>query len=159
MFNQTSYPLIRVGAIRELAMVALLLLLVPGMAFAMGRPECWNCIDPGCQGPNPGEGYLLSSESDCSVDERTFTSSDMLSLMMWSDLVDHTNIKTKAWVLKDASKNKVKQQFSDFGNGTFSAIYYLGSLPSNATSWTWTGTLADRSRVKYEAQTTITVNP
>ena len=78
-------------------------------------------------------------------------------MSIWSSSVDHNNMKKAEWELKDSSKSKVKQSFTNNGNGTFSASYDLSNLPSNATSWAWNGKLEDRNRNKYEENPNITI--
>jgi hypothetical protein len=68
-------------------------------------------------------------------------------------------MKKAEWELKDASNNKVKQNFTNVGNGTFSAHYNLSGLPSNSTSWAMKGKLEDNGGNKYEQKPNITVNP
>ena len=80
-------------------------------------------------------------------------------MYMFSDQVDFTNMKKSEFELKDADKNKVKQNLSNQNDGSFTASYDLGNLPSSLTSWTWKGKLEDNTKVKYQEQTTITVNP
>ena len=118
-----------------------------------------NYISVSSGGGYSGEGYILSRNPDFSTDDRTFTRSDVIYMLVWSDQVDYTNMRKAEWELRDANKNKVKQNLTNNWDGSFTASFDLSQLPSNATDWTWKGKLEDQNRVKYRPSTNITVLP
>ena len=79
-------------------------------------------------------------------------------MYLFSDQVDFTNMKKAEFELKDVDKNKVKQNLTNNNDGSFTAAYDLGGLPSNATSWIWKGKIEDQNKKKYQVQDGITVN-
>jgi hypothetical protein len=80
-------------------------------------------------------------------------------MKMWSDGVDSGDIKRKELELKDPDRNRVKQNFDNNGDGTFTAAFALDGLPSDLTAWEWKGKLEDNARNKYQVTDNITVNP
>ncbi len=114
-------------------------------------------VSPG--GGYTGEGFILSKNPDFSTDDRTFSRTDTIYMMAWSDAVDFTDIKKAQWELRDPNKNKVKQNFTNNSDGTYSASFSLASLPSSATSWRWKGKVEDNAGSRYRPSTNITVLP
>ena len=106
-----------------------------------------------------GQCYILSENADLSTDDRVYSTSDTLNMGLFSDSVDHTDLKKAEYELKDADKNKVKSNLTNHGDGSFSAAVDLGTLPSSLTSWTWKGKVESNSGSKYQPTDTITVNP
>jgi len=104
-----------------------------------------------------GEGFILSKNPDFSTDDRTFSRSDTIYIKVWSDNVDHTKMRSAKWELK-SGKNRVRGNLTTQSDGTHTASFDLGSLPSNATSWNFKAEIQDRQRNAYRPQTTITVN-
>ena len=104
-----------------------------------------------------GDGFILSRNADFSTDDRTFSDSDTLYMLLWSDQLDILSMKKAEWEVKDAAKKKVRQNLSNNGDGSFTASFDLANLPSSATSWTWKGKLEDLNRNKFQPSTTITV--
>jgi PKD repeat protein len=104
-----------------------------------------------------GEGFLLSKNADFSTNDSVFTTSDTVYMLVWSDQLNVNRMKSSKWQLKSGRK-KVNGSFINHGDMSFTSSYDLSQLPSNATSWTWKGTLKDRSRVSYEPSASITVN-
>jgi hypothetical protein len=110
-----------------------------------------------CANAHSGEGYFLSASADCSTSDTSFSDNDTLNMSIWNESVDGANMKKAEWELKDASTNKVKQNFTNHGNGTFSATFDLDNLPSNAVNWTWKGKIEDNQKKKYRGSRKITV--
>jgi PKD repeat protein len=108
--------------------------------------------------PTP-EGFILSKNADFSTDDRVFSRSETIYMKMWSDGVDSGDIKRKELELKDPDRNRVKQNFDNNGDGTFTAAFALDGLPSDLTAWEWKGKLEDNARNKYQVTDNITVNP
>ncbi len=106
-----------------------------------------------------GQGFILSKNADFSTDDRTFSRNDTLHMLLYSDQVDFNNLRKTEWELKDVNGPRVKQAFTNNGDGTFTAAFLLSDLPSNLTTWTWKGKVEDNNRVKYQATDSITVNP
>ena len=106
-----------------------------------------------------GEGYILSKNADFSTDDRVFSRSDTLYMLMWSDEVDFNDIRKEEWELKDPDKNKVKQNFTNNFDNTYTAAFDLTDLPSDDTDWQWKGKIEDNNRIKYQPTVSITVNP
>ena len=114
-------------------------------------------VDPG--GGMTGEGYILSKNADFSTDDRVFSSSDTLYMKIWSDVVDFNDIKRKEWELKDPNRKKVKQNFTNNFDNTYTDAFDLNDLPSNHTDWTWKGKIEDNQGHKFQATDSITVLP
>ena len=105
-----------------------------------------------------GEGYILSKNPDFSTDDRTFSTIDTIYMLVWSDQVDFTDMKTNSWELK-AGGNRVKQNLTNNSDGTFTAAFALSELPSTATNWTWKAKIEDNSGNRFRPQDAITVLP
>ena len=67
-------------------------------------------------------------------------------------------MKKMEWELKDSANNKVKEDFTNHLNGTFSAQIFLGDLPSMDPDWTWKGKIEDFGRIKFQVTDSITVS-
>ncbi len=115
--------------------------------------------DPACAGGPGGEGFILSKNADFSTDDRTFTRGDTLYMKMWSDVVDFNDLVRQRWELKDSNKNRVRQNFTNHFDGTYTASFGLSGLPSSATSWTWKGEVKDGADNRYKPSVSITVQP
>ena len=107
--------------------------------------------------PPPGEGFILSRNPDFSTDDRNFTTGETMYMKMWSDRVDFTNMSRERWELKDANKNRVRQNFTNNGDGTWTASFALSGLPSNATNWTWKGSLKDNNGTSFKPSTNVVI--
>ncbi len=114
--------------------------------------------DPACDVPT-GEGFILSKNADFSTDDRTYDRTDTLYMLMWTDQVDFNDIKKKEWELKGADGSKVKQNFTNNFDITYTAQFDLLDLPSSETSCTWKGKVEDNNRIKYQPSDVITVLP
>jgi len=114
-------------------------------------------VNPG--GGFSGEGFILSKNPDFSTDDRVFSRTDTIYILIWSDRVDYTNMRKAEWELRDPNKRKVKQPLTNNNDGSFVASFNLANLPSNATTWTFKGKIEDQNRNKYNPRTTITVLP
>ena len=110
-------------------------------------------------GGTVGEGFILSKNADFSTDDRVFTQADTVYIMVFSDQVDFLDIKKSTWEFRDSNKNKVKQNLTNNGDGTFTASFALSGLPSGATSWEFRGKLEDNSGMKFNPTDFITVTP
>ena len=106
-----------------------------------------------------GQGFTLSKNADFSTDDRVFTQSETLYMLVWSDNVDFNNIKKAEFELKDPNRQKVRQNLINNFNYSFTASFVLADLPSNHTSWEWKGKAEDQNRNKYQPRTNITINP
>ncbi len=111
------------------------------------------------QPPASGEGFILSRNPDFSTDDRSFTTGETLYMKVWSDRVDFTNMRKETWELRDTGGQRIRQNLTNHGDGTWTASFALSGLPSNDTTWTWKGQVEDNSRVKYQPTATITVTP
>jgi len=80
-------------------------------------------------------------------------------MSMWSEGIDHTDMKKNEFELKDADKNKVKSSFTNHNNNTFSASVDLSTLPGSNTAWTWKGKLETNGGQKVQVQEGVTINP
>ncbi len=107
--------------------------------------------------PPTGEGFILSRNADFSTDDRSFTTGETMYMKMWSDQVDFTNMNRERWELKDPNKNKVRQNFTNNGDGTWTTAFALSGLPSNATSWTWKGEVKDNNGTAFKPSTNVTI--
>ena len=104
-----------------------------------------------------GEGFILSRNSDFSTDDRTFKRSETIYIKVWSDQVDYTKMRRNWWQLKKR-KDKVRQNLTNNGDGTFTAKFALAGLPSASTAWTFKANLQDKARVRYRPSAKIKVN-
>lgn len=104
-----------------------------------------------------GQGFILSKNPDFSTNDRAFSRSDTIYMLVWSDQVNFADLRYSYWQLK-AGKKTVKQNFVSHGDFSYTASYSLSQLPSSATSWNWSARIEDRSRVSYRPSATITVN-
>lgn len=86
-----------------------------------------------------------------------FSRSDTIYILVWSDKVDHTNMRRNSWQLRKG-KSKVQQNLTNNNDNSFTDPYDLSNLPSSATSWKFKAQLEDQSRVRFQPTTTITVN-
>jgi PKD repeat protein len=105
-----------------------------------------------------GQGFILSKNADFSTDDRIFSRTDTLYMLMWSDVVDFNNMKKAEFELMDTKRRKVRQNLSNNLDNSFTMTVVLADLPSNLTSWEWKGKLEDNTRKKYQPNTNITVN-
>lgn len=104
-----------------------------------------------------GQGFILSKNADFSTDDRSFSSSDTIYMLVWSDQLNNGNMRQNWWQLKKR-KDSVRQNFTNHGDGSFTASFNLSNLPSSASSWTFKANLRDRSGVRYQPSAKITVN-
>ncbi|MAW60608.1 MAG: hypothetical protein CMJ94_07210 [Planctomycetes bacterium] len=104
-----------------------------------------------------GQGFILSKNADFSTDDRSFSSSDTLYVLVWSDQVDFNNIRRAGFQLK-ARKDKLQVEFTNNGDGSYTASLDLANLPSSARNWDFKAQVQDRSRVKYTPSARISVN-
>jgi PKD repeat protein len=116
-------------------------------------------VNGGGGGGFTGEGFILSRNPDFSTDDRTFTRSETIYMLVWSDQVDFNSMRKAEWELRDANKNKVKQGLTNNFDNSFTASFNLSGLPSNATDWQWKGKIEDNNRTKYNPRAYITVMP
>ncbi len=105
-----------------------------------------------------GSGFILSKNSDFSTDDRSFSRSDTIYMLAWNDQLNFDDMRRQKWQLRK-KKNKINGNFTNNGDGSFTASFSLSSLPSNDTTWTWKATIEDRSRLKFQPSAKITVNP
>ena len=79
-------------------------------------------------------------------------------MKLFSDQVNFNDLKRNEWELKDPDKIKVKQNFTNNFDNTYTATFVLSGLPSNATDWAWKGKIEDNGGKKFQATDSITVN-
>ena len=110
------------------------------------RGDVWSFTT---QGPIVGDGYNVSKNDDFSTDDSVFSLSDTMYIQIWSDRVDHTNMKKAERELKIGGQ-RFKANLANNGDGTFAGSIDLSQLP------TGTGTLKlkleDKNRNKYEVK-------
>ena len=104
-----------------------------------------------------GQGFILSKNADFSTDDRSFSRSDTLYVLVWSDQVDFNNIRRAGFQLK-ARKDKVQIEFTNNGDGSYTGSFDLSGLPSSARTWDFKAQVQDRARVKYTPSARISVN-
>ena len=104
-----------------------------------------------------GQGFILSKNADFSTNDTVFSRSDTLYILVWTDQVNVNDMRRAWWQLKKR-KDKVRQNFTNHGDGSFTASFDLSGLPSNQTSWNFKAMIEDRARVRYQPSTTIRVN-
>ena len=103
-----------------------------------------------------GTGFILSKNADFSSDDRVFSRSDTLYMLLWSDAVDLNDITSRYWELR-ARKVKLQQDLTNNGDGSFTAAFDLSGLPSNVTSYSWKARVTDGSGFRYTPKATLTV--
>jgi PKD repeat protein len=118
------------------------------------RTDYISVTDPG---GFTGQGFQLSKNADFSTTDSVFSTSDTVYMLVWDDRMNVNRMRTTKWQLK-AGNRKVNGGFVNHGDGSFTSSHSLSNLPSNASSWTWKGTLKDRSRNTYAPSTSISVN-
>ncbi len=64
--------------------------------------------------------YILSKNSDFSTDDRTYSRSDTLYMLVWSDRINFNNLKKAEWELK--SGDRVKQNLTNNFDITYTAV-------------------------------------
>jgi PKD repeat protein len=106
-----------------------------------------------------GQGFVLSKNADFSTDDRNFARADTLHMLVFSDLLNITNIKKAQWVIDDPNGRDEKGNLVDNGDGTFTASLPLANLPSNATQWSWSAFVEDGSGQSFEPAASLTVLP
>lgn len=104
-----------------------------------------------------GQGFVLSRNPDFSTDDRNFSRSETIYILVWSDQVNVSDMRRAWWQLKKR-KDKVRQNLTNNGDGSFTASFDLSALPSNQTSWTFKAMVEDRSRTRYSPSAKIKVN-
>jgi PKD repeat protein len=104
-----------------------------------------------------GQGFILSKNADFSTDDRSFSSSDTIYMLVWSDQLNSSDMRQNWWQLKKR-KDTVRQNFTNNGDGSFTASFDLANLPNSATSWAFKANLRDQAGVRYQPSTTISVN-
>ncbi len=107
--------------------------------------------------PPAGEGYILSKNADFSTDDRAFTTSDVMYMKVWTNAVDFNDMRKERWEMKDPGGTKIRQNFTNHGDGTWTASFALSGLPTNSVDWTWKGQVEDNARNKYQPTTAVTV--
>jgi len=105
-----------------------------------------------------GEGYLLSKNSDFSTNDTTFTRSDVLYMMMWSDQVDAFSLTRNKWDMTDPINCNAKGTYI-YRSGLYTTFFPFIALPSAATDWVWSSRIQDAAGNKFKPVTNITVNP
>ncbi len=107
--------------------------------------------------PPSGEGFILSRNADLSTDDRTFDVSETMYMKMWSDQVDFTNMSRERWEMRDANGTRIRVNFTNNGDGTWTAAFALSGLPSNLVDWTWKGEIKDNNGTRYKPSVAVTV--
>jgi len=108
-----------------------------------GEPECETA---GCE----GQDYCVSINSDYSTcNDSSFNATNTIYMKIWSDNVDHTNMKKAEREFKIGGQ-RFKANLTNNGEGCFTASIDLSEVP------TGTGTLKlkleDENRKKYEVK-------
>jgi Proprotein convertase P-domain len=108
-------------------------------------------------GPPPGEGFILSRNADLSTDDRNFFVNETLYMLLWTDQVDFNDMSRERWELRDTGGTRIRQNFTNNFDGTWTASFALSGLPTNDTDWTWKGEVKDNPGTRYKPSTQITV--
>jgi PKD repeat protein len=112
-------------------------------------------VSPG--GGFQGEGFILSKNADFSTDDRVFSSSDTLYVLVWSDAVNVNDMRQQWWELRGAKGVRLRQDLTNNGDGSFTAAFDLSGLPGNGGSYAWKARIEDRAGVKFMPRADITV--
>jgi len=83
--------------------------------------------------PLPGEGYILSKNSDFSTEDTVFSTSDIFYVKVWSDQVDHTNLDYATCQLKKGG-TKVNFNLTNNGDETYTGSQDLTGFASGSWS-------------------------
>ncbi len=108
-------------------------------------------------GPPAGEGFIISRNADFSTDDRSFTTSDTMYMMLFTDQVDFNDISKNRWELKAADGSRERQPFTNNFDGSYTASFDLSGLPSSDTNWTWKGEAQDGSGTRFKPSVAVTV--
>jgi len=112
--------------------------------------------DPG-GGNYTGQGFILSKNADFSTDDRSFSRSDTVYILVWTDVVDRTDIK-RSWFQFKKKGLKARENLTNNGDNSYTASFDFDDLPSNETSWNFKAMIKDRANVRYAPTAKVTVN-
>ncbi|MBC8327474.1 MAG: S8 family serine peptidase [Planctomycetes bacterium] len=114
-------------------------------------------VDEPGGGGYTGQGFILSKNANFSTDDRSFSRDDTLYMIVWSDQIDFNNMRREYWQLR-SGKDKVRQNFTNNGDGTWTGAFDLSGLPPNRSNWSFSAQLQDKARTTYKPSASITVN-
>jgi len=83
--------------------------------------------------PVPGEGYILSKNSDFSTEDTVFSTSDIFYVKVWTSQVDHTNLDYATCQLKKGG-TKVNFSLTNNGDETYTGSQDLTGFASGSWS-------------------------
>jgi len=101
---------------------------------------------------NPGgsdEWFVLSKNADFSTDDRDYTTADTLYIKVFSENIDHSQMKKTEWEIK-VDKIKFKGNLTNNGNGTFTTSISLNHF--RAGTGKVTIKLEDKNKNKFEVK-------
>ena len=104
-----------------------------------------------------GEGFILSKNADFSTDDRNFSTSDTLYVLVWSDQIDFNSIRKATWTLKARRQGPLRFNLTNNFDGTYTASYDLSGLPPRGPNWNFSAKIEDGNRQRYNPSTDITV--
>ncbi len=104
------------------------------------------------------EGFKLSKNADFSTDDRTFTAGDTIHILVWSNQVDHTAMWIAGYQF-EAGPKRVRRPFTNHGDGTFTASFYLPSAPPAPVTVEFTALIRDITFTQYMPTDTFVVTP
>ncbi|MCH7879191.1 MAG: PKD domain-containing protein, partial [candidate division Zixibacteria bacterium] len=108
-------------------------------------------------GPPAGEGFILSKNADFSTDDRTFFTTDVIHMMIFSDVIDFNDNKKRQWDMQSGG-GATSGDLTNNLDGTYTFSLAVSSLPGASTSWDWSARVEDKNgnRLRPSAVVTIT---
>ncbi len=122
-----------------------------------GPSESCNEATDTCDPALTGEGFIISRNADLSTDDRTFYFTDTMYMLMWSDVVDFNTLSRQRWEMKDSAGDRIRLDFTNNFDNTYTASFALSGLPSALPDWTWKGEVRDDAGNRFRPQVPVTV--
>ncbi|MFQ5463759.1 MAG: hypothetical protein ACE5E5_14175, partial [Phycisphaerae bacterium] len=108
--------------------------------------------------PLLGQGFILSRDPDFSTDDRVFSRSDTMYVLIWSDQVDPASVGPVFWEMTSGGAN-ASQPLINLGNGSYMSVFDMATLPVGVTPWRWGSRIEDAGGVRYRPSANLDVLP
>ncbi len=102
--------------------------------------------------------FVLSKSSDFSTNDRAFSSSDTLYILVNRPDIDYTNLKDMEYRLKPRNGgNELRGTFTNHMDGTYSAWIDLSAADPNQAYWELRMEIEDHAENKFDVRVPITI--
>ncbi|MDQ7054518.1 MAG: DUF5666 domain-containing protein [candidate division KSB1 bacterium] len=102
--------------------------------------------------------FVLSKNSDFSTDDRSFSNSDTLYILVNRPDIDYTNLKDMEYRLKSRNGgNELRGTFSNHMDGTYSAWIDLSAADPNQAYWELRMEIEDHAENKFDVRVPLTI--